>query len=173
MRIYLIGFMGSGKTFAGRRLAQQLQLPFVDLDTCIEQEAGQAVTDIFAAWGEPVFRELERRALHATLCHTAAVIATGGGAPCFFDNMTWMNQHGLTLFLDIPPATLLRRLRREREQRPLLRGRNEQELEAYIRKTLQQRRPFYERAHVVFTPPETDTDTAERLCRQFIHITGH
>ncbi|RME94383.1 MAG: shikimate kinase, partial [Bacteroidetes bacterium] len=113
-RIYLVGFMGSGKSHVGYRLGQQLGLPFLDLDRRIEIEQRKSIRDIFEQEGADHFRQIERRVLHDTCYYPPYVIATGGGAPCFFDNMDWMVHHGLTIFLDVPEDILLERLSRAR-----------------------------------------------------------
>lgn len=173
MRIYLIGFMGSGKTHTGRRLAEKRQVPFIDLDEQVEAEAGTSISRIFEREGESGFRQRERRALHQTAETPAAVIACGGGAPCFFDNMDWINQHGLSVFLDAPVDLLLARLQEERNHRPLLRDLSAEELKAYIEDRIAQRRPFYEQARVIYLQQTADEPVSERLAEQFIHITGH
>lgn len=173
MIIYLIGFMGSGKSHTGRRLAEARGVPFVDLDDWIEVHSGLSIAQIFNAEGEKGFRKREQKALHQTVSLERAVVACGGGTPCFFDNMEWMNARGLTVFLDTPAALILERLRKEREHRPLIRDLNEAELGQYIRNKLAERRPCYEQAKVIYTQREAAENVAGRLARQFIHITGH
>ena len=96
-RIFLTGFMGSGKSYTGRRLSEALGIPFIDLDHWIEDQEGQSIQAIFEKSGEAAFRQIEREALHQMIAYEQAVIACGGGAPCFFDNMEWMNRHGITV----------------------------------------------------------------------------
>jgi len=146
--IFLLGFMGSGKTYLGERLAVQLGRPFVDLDRLIEAGEGKTVPDIFAEKGEAAFRDLERQYLHSLENQAPAVVATGGGTPCFFDNMDWMNAHGTTVFLETPVETLYKRLRHERASRPLLAGLSEAELWVFIEKKLGEREGWYRRARV-------------------------
>ena len=123
MKILLIGLPGSGKSTLGKKLARQLCLPFLDLDTIIEQTAKQPIRTIFAQQGEDAFRKLEQQALHQVIEQKKAlVLATGGGAPCFFDNMEYMNQRGTTVFLDVPIATIVQRMQGQQvADRPLLR----------------------------------------------------
>ena len=123
--IFLTGFMGSGKTYWGRKLADAIDRPFYDLDQLIESRQQQSVAAVFSEAGEATFRELERETLHQTTALPPAIVATGGGTPCFFDNMTWMNEVGLTIFLDTPAAILADRLKHERAFRPLLATVNE------------------------------------------------
>ena len=156
MRIFLTGFMGSGKSFVGRRLAKREGLPFVDLDDCLEQQAGMPITQIFAERGEEHFRTLESRLLRCFSDLPMFVMATGGGAPCFHGNMDWMNAAGLTVFIDPTVDILTRRLRAERDKRPLLHG--DKDLEKLISDKLASRRAWYEKAafHVRQTNPKQD-----------------
>jgi shikimate kinase len=146
MRIYLVGYMGSGKSSLGRRLARYAGIPFIDLDKYIEERNCSSVPQIFARDGEEGFRKLEHKALEEVSEFTDAVVATGGGAPCFFDNMELMNRTGITLFLDIHPEILTRHLARSKTERPLLKGKSPEELEEFIAENLQKRRPFYEQS---------------------------
>lgn len=144
--IYLIGFMGTGKSFVGNLLAKRLYCPFHDLDRDIEHLAHSNINAIFASHGEPWFRLLERRALHNATFRTPGVIATGGGTPCFFDNMAWMNRTGTTVFLDTSTDLLVRRLWPGRAKRPLIKDMSADALAAFIDARLAARRPFYEQA---------------------------
>lgn len=146
--IFLLGFMGSGKSYLGERLAVRLGCPFVDLDRLIEAGEGKIIAEIFAELGEAAFRDLERHYLHTLENQAPAVVATGGGTPCFFDNMDWMNAHGTTVFLETPVETLFERLRHERAARPLLAGLSEAELCLFIEKKLGEREVWYRRARV-------------------------
>ena len=148
MLIFLVGMMGSGKTTLGRQLAQQLGYTFVDLDTYIEQREKKSIASIFAEHGENAFREMERAALEAVVQEFEnSVVATGGGAPCFLDNISYMNQHGETIFLAVPPEELSRRLMAtDLNLRPLLAGKTEQEINSFITKTLAHRVWFYQQA---------------------------
>lgn len=148
MLIFLIGMMGSGKTTLGRRLAQELGYTFIDLDAFIEQREKRSIASVFAEHGENAFREMERAALEAVVQeYKSAVIATGGGAPCFLDNISYMNQHGDTLFLSVPPEELSRRLlSADLSTRPLLAGKTADEIISFITKTLAHRVWFYQQA---------------------------
>ena len=156
MRIFLTGFMGSGKTHVGRRLAARLGLPFIDLDAAVEQRVGLTVREFFARDGEPAFRALESKLLRELAVLPMFVLATGGGAPCHDDNMEWMSGQGITVFLDPDVSILVRRLVNEREQRPLLQGR--EDLASLIATKLSGRRDCYEKAriHVQQTHPNQD-----------------
>lgn len=165
MRIYLVGFMGSGKTFTGKRLAESLGFSFADLDDLIKEDAGQSISGIFAANGEAYFRRLERRALHRTGDMENTVISTGGGAPCYFDNMEWMNAHGITVFLDTPAEMLATRLLPERAHRPLLQPYDEDTLADFIQSKLSERMYFYGQAAIVYPQRELTGDVAGELLK--------
>lgn len=152
-RIFLTGFMGSGKSYTGRRLSEALGIPFIDLDHWIEDQEGQSIQAIFEKSGEAAFRQIEREALHQMIAYEQAVIACGGGAPCFFDNMEWMNRHGITVYLQTPVAELCRRLLPEMAHRPLLKGLNEHTLPAFIGEKLALREPYYLQSQVVAPLP--------------------
>lgn len=151
MKVYLIGFMGSGKSFLGRQLASQLELDFLDLDEQIEKKAGMAISQIFERHGEDHFRELEQTVLQETKESARTIISTGGGAPCFFDNMEWMNQQGLTIYLQTTPTLLADRLQSEMAHRPLLAHLSTTELIQFIEDKVASRTDFYEQAHIIWT----------------------
>ncbi|MDX2135393.1 MAG: shikimate kinase [Saprospiraceae bacterium] len=161
--IYLIGFMGAGKSHWGRRLALATGLPFADLDTQVEADLNMPTGEVFSLLGEPFFREQERLALHKTAEMPATVVATGGGTPCFFDNMDWMNRHGTTIYLPVPVAELSIRLAAEKHRRPLLAGVPDAELGAFIAELWQRRLPFYRQARVCLSEWQTDTDWLPEL----------
>jgi len=149
MRIYLIGFMGVGKTHWGKQLGRKLEIPFLDLDEVIEQDAGKSVADIFEQDGEEHFRMKEREVLHLlSETHESMVLSCGGGAPCFFNNIDYMNGKGVTVWIDTPFEILLGRLRQHKDKRPLLKGLDDEQLKAYIVKKNADRRIYYERAKV-------------------------
>lgn len=145
-RIYLLGMMGVGKTTLGKQLARQLHYSFLDLDKAIEQEEGKSVASIFEQSGESYFREAERRALHATAKRDHIVIATGGGTPCYYDNIAWMNEQGMTVYLRANAAFVLSRVGSFSDKRPLLKGKSQAELQIFIEQLLETRTPYYEAA---------------------------
>lgn len=148
MRIYLIGYMGSGKTTLGQQLASSLGFSFIDLDKFIEERNYKTVPQLFSEFGEEVFRQRERKALEEVSDFNDVVVSTGGGAPCFFDNMELMNRTGITLFLDIDFPTLVERLLKSKTDRPLIRGKSQEELTVFIHEMMQKRLPFYEQAQL-------------------------
>ena len=124
IRIFLTGYMGAGKTTLGKAFARELNIPFIDLDWYIEERLHKSIRELFIERGEASFRELERTMLHEVAEFENVIISTGGGTPCFFDNMEYMNEHGQTVFLDVHPDVLFRRLRVATQQRPILQGKN-------------------------------------------------
>ena len=149
-RIFLTGYMGAGKTTLGKALAQALDVPFIDLDWYIEERFHRSIPELFAERGEDGFRTVERNMLHEAGEFENVVMATGGGTPCFFDNMDYMNAQGHTVFLDVPVETLFRRLQGSTQQRPILHGKTDDELRTFIGRALAQRLPFYSRARYRF-----------------------
>lgn len=147
--IFLIGFMGCGKSSLGKKLAANLKTKFIDLDQSIEQEQGKKISAIFSDEGETAFRELEKISLHNVLLNELSIVATGGGAPCFFDNIDWMNNHGITIFLDPPIHILVSRLKNAKTERPLLESKTDDELLIFIKEKLDYRRDFYNQAKII------------------------
>lgn len=143
MRIFLIGYMGSGKSSIGPAVAQDLGMRFVDLDRAIEERFGKDVNTIFAGEGEAHFRELEQQLLHEWLEQDDYVMATGGGTPCYADNMDRMCDAGVTIYMKMSTEALYERLKLDLANRPLLQGRADHELFNYIHDTLLEREPYY------------------------------
>lgn len=171
MRIFLVGFMGSGKSFTSKRLAAYLGFPFLDLDDWIELRAGQKIKDFFRDKGEERFRILESETLKMTGNLPTGVIACGGGTPCFNGNMDWMNEKGMTVFLNVPPDILTKRLEAASADRPVLH--NSLPIAETVRTKLAERRPFYEKAHVHVRPENEQTDLARLIADQYSQIIGH
>ena len=119
IRIFLTGYMGAGKTTLGKAFAREMNVPFIDLDWYIEERFHKSIRELFTERGEASFRELERNMLHEVGEFEDVVVSTGGGTPCFFDNMEYMNGCGQTVFLDVHPDILFRRLRVAKQQRPI------------------------------------------------------
>ena len=136
IRIFLIGYMGAGKTTLGKAFAREMGLTFVDLDWYIEERFHKTIRQLFTEMGEDGFRELEKRMLHEVADFENVVISTGGGTPCFFDNMEFMNSKGSVVFLDVDVKVLFRRLKVAKQQRPLLAQKNDEELMEFLAKIL-------------------------------------
>ena len=156
IRIFLTGYMGAGKTTLGKAFARKLNLPFVDLEWYMEERFHKTVGELFVERGEAGFRELEKNMLHEVGAFEDVVISTGGGAPCFFDNMDFMNRNGKTVFLNVHPDVLFRRLRVAKQQRPILQGKQDDELKEFIIRALEKRTPFYSQAQYVFNADELE-----------------
>lgn len=167
-RIFLVGYMGAGKTTLGRKLAQALRFSFVDLDVFIEERFHRTVSALFSERGEAWFRETERRLLHEVGDFDRVVIATGGGTPCFFDNADYMSRQGITVYLRAEPDTLVRRLFSVKHSRPLLRNKDEEELSVFVRHTLAERRHAYERADLVVDTGEMNTPESIRRAENLL-----
>ncbi|MGD0582904.1 MAG: shikimate kinase [Bacteroidales bacterium] len=166
--IYLIGFMGSGKSTAGQNLATILDWHFLDLDELIEKKYKTTITDIFLLSGEKTFRQYESNILHNLNIKGDTVISVGGGAPCFHDNMDFMKRTGEVVYLRMTPAQLKMRLVADKKQRPLLKGFNETDLEKYIELKLSEREPFYLQAGVIEDGFDPDIKgLAEKLMQMF------
>jgi shikimate kinase len=146
LKIFLIGFMGSGKTHWGRVWARKNQLNFFDLDEQIEKTLGETIADIFEKKGEENFREMERYVLRKFDVKNNFVLACGGGTPCFMDNLQWMNEQGTTVYLQASPSEILEKVMNETQERPLLKKLNSSELLFFIEQKLKEREPYYKRA---------------------------
>lgn len=150
MRIFLIGFMGSGKTHWGRQLAAQLTIPFFDLDEVITSRENKSVAEIFAQSGEEAFRIKEREVLEALIDeNTSMVLSCGGGTPCFFNNIERMKKYGVVVWLNTHVEILLTRLMKEKASRPLIKNIADDDMRSYIVRKLNERRIYYEQADVI------------------------
>jgi len=146
--------MGSGKSTMGRALASELDLTFIDLDSFLEEKYFKTIPQIFAEEGEESFRRKERKVLEEVCSFDNVILATGGGAPCFFDNMELMNKSGFCVFLDVDVTSLVNRLIHAKTERPLIKGKSPEELHEFIEGLLAKRRPFYEKARYILTGSE-------------------
>lgn len=168
-RILLVGFMAAGKTTLGKALAQKLGLQFIDLDHYIENRYRCTVAQLFAERGEETFRIIERNVLHEIAEFENVIISTGGGTPCFFDNMEYMNSQGVTVFLEASIDVIHTRLTIARIQRPLVKEKTEEELRQYITNMLYQRHPYYALARHTFCSDYLEsTIQVEESVKRFI-----
>ena len=163
--IFLVGFMGCGKTTLGRKLASRLGYEFMDLDHILEAKEDMTIAEYFKKFGEDAFRKLESEVLKQTAYPECAVISTGGGLPCFFDNMEWMNAHGKTVYIKLSPKTLAERLENEKGERPLLREKRGEALVAFIADKLIEREVFYSKATIVADGLSLTAGKVENLLR--------
>ena len=146
-RIILIGYMGAGKTTIGKALSKELGITFYDLDWYIESRMRKTVSEIFAERGEEGFRKIEYNMLHEVAEFEDVIISCGGGTPCFFDNMDYLNQQGQVVYLKAEPEVLYKHLQMGKVERPLLKGKSKEELLKFIKEQLEKREPFYTKAH--------------------------
>jgi shikimate kinase len=150
MKIFLIGFMGSGKTHWGRLLSTKLELPFFDLDTVIAEAEQKNITQIFAENGEEYFRYKEMEVLESLVQkHDKFILSCGGGTPCFFNNIDFMKKNGTVVWLNTSIDILKERLLRERKSRPLIRSISDEELKNYIIRKLSERKIYYEQSDIM------------------------
>ncbi len=153
MTVFLIGFMGSGKTTFGKKLATKLKLEFVDLDEqiCISNKT-ESINSLIELKGFDYFRKTESETLKSISLGNS-LVSTGGGTPCYFNNIDWMKKNGTVVFLQVDEGVLLSRLKNtDLEERPLLKGLDEEGLKTFITEKLKERLPFYEQAHFTFNP---------------------
>ncbi len=146
MRVFLVGFMSAGKTTLGYQLARSLNMRFTDLDQLITRQLQKPIDALFAEHGEDGFREIEKNALHSTFKTPELVLATGGGTPCFFDNMDYMIKNGLAFYLKLPREIIIKRLLKSVKERPLVSGKSYEELETIVHDLYETRKKFYEKA---------------------------
>ncbi|KIO77311.1 shikimate kinase [Pedobacter lusitanus] len=167
MKIFLIGFMGCGKSTLGRKLATKLGYDLIDLDHQIEKNTGSSVGDYFSAHGEDAFRKLESETLKSLDYPKNCVIATGGGTPCFFDNIDWMNENGTTIYIKMAAPALAKRLESGMAKRPLLRNLTAEGVVEFIENKLAEREGFYNKASLVLSGISLTADDirAEILAR--------
>lgn len=157
-RIFLVGYMGAGKTTVGKILSKALNLTFIDLDYYIEGRYHKEIKQLFAEKGEEAFRDIERRMLHEVAEFEDVLISTGGGTPCFFDNIEFMNKAGVTIYLKVSVEELVKRLEQCKQTRPVLKNRSGEELKNFISDSLKSRMPFYEQAQIIFDAEKMDTE---------------
>lgn len=149
-RIFIVGYMGVGKTTVGKKLAKALGLSFIDLDAHIQSTYRKTIAQLFNEKGETEFRKLERNALLELANFENVVVSTGGGAPCFFDNMDLMNKAGTTIYIQAEPDELASRLKASKTVRPLISDKSPDELLAFITQHLAQRECYYKKAQFVY-----------------------
>lgn len=170
-RIFLIGYMGAGKSTIGLVLAKRLGLSFIDLDHFIEKRYNKTVSQIFSEKGEERFREIESKILKEVAEFEDVVISTGGGAPCFHGNMDRMNDTGICVYLKTSPGELARRLEVCKNTRPLIKDKTKEELVCFIEENLAKREPFYSRAQIIFDAEKMLTDTdVQHITDQIIEM---
>ena len=169
-KVYIIGFMGSGKTTTGMNLAGLLRWPFIDLDRSIEEHTGLTIPEIFTRHGETWFREVEAEVLRSLGSLTNGVISTGGGTPCYGDNMDYMLETGLTLYLKLTPGQLKSRLSKTNGRRPLIKDLGDEDLLSFIKEKLAIREKWYNRAELNFNGFDTNAGLIYSEVRSRLNI---
>ena len=164
-KIYIVGYMGAGKTTAAKRLANRLGWEVADTDALFEEKYKISVCDFFNKYDEPLYRKLESEVLKETENLENVVVSTGGGTACYFDNIDWMNQHGLTVFLRISEKAVVNRLLHAKRKRPLAEGKSETELTAFVNQHYSSRLPFYEQAKITVKAEDLDLDNLIQLIK--------
>ena len=155
MLIFLVGLPGCGKSSLGKKLARITRFPFCDLDQLIENGEGAKISELFSALGEKKFRSVESQYLQKVMEMEKAIVATGGGTPCFHDNMNLINSLGISIFLDVPPDTIAQRLSQFGiEKRPVLNGKTREEIAATLEHLRSVRLPYYSMSHITLHNPD-------------------
>ena len=165
--IFLIGFMGAGKSTIGKKLAHRLGLTFFDLDKLIEAKAGCSISDIFKFLGETTFREMEQACLQSFQTKDHFLLACGGGTPCFYDNLSFMKNQGLVVYVDLQESALFERLSKAKKIRPSIVGMDEKQLKGFISNQLQTRMPFYEQADLTMSGLSINVNVIVEQIEQF------
>jgi len=148
-KIFLTGYMGSGKSSAGKTLATQLGYEFIDLDKFIEQEYKMTIPEIFSNKGEKEFRAMEHNSLKKVIEKENVIIACGGGTPCYYNNMELMNNSGATVYLKMSADSLVNRLMNAKEKRPLILNKDEKQLREFVNRQLEKREDIYHQAQYI------------------------
>lgn len=172
MKIFLIGFMGSGKTTLGKKLARRMDYNFIDLDEFIETKESKKIKKIFSSYGEEKFRVIEAENLRLLEILKNVVISTGGGAPCFHHNMEWMNRNGLTVYLKHDVESLFYRLKHAKKKRPLIKGMSKSNLFNYIRDTLDSREEYYNQAKIILESKSLKPKDLEAAIKEYMNSHG-
>ena len=163
--------MGCGKSYIGQKLAATLGYTFLDIDTLIEEKEGVTIAQLFDSKGETYFRKIESETLQSLARVDNAVIATGGGAPCFHDNMAWMNANGTTVYLKTHIPLLAKRLKSQIDHRPLLRGKSYRELVAFIKTRVREREAqYYKYAHITVKQAKDGDDIIAEIAHKCISL---
>jgi shikimate kinase len=169
--IYLIGYMASGKSTFGKKLANALHYNFVDLDDLMVKEDGITIVEIFNTKGEDYFRNLEKEILHQTINLKNTVISCGGGTPCFFDNIDFINKNGRSIWLNPPVGFIVSRLKNAPNTRPILNGLSDEELKLKIETQLEERKAFYSKATLIYNTSEKKENDFINLVKEVIFLT--
>jgi shikimate kinase len=165
-RVFLVGFMGSGKSTLGKKIARALGYDFIDLDIYIEQKEQKTINEIFTTSGEDYFRKLEHDCLMSLEAEHHIVIATGGGTPLNGELMSWMLERGCCIYIRMSEAALYSRLKNAAPKRPLLADKNEEELRSYIHEKIEERERVYARSHIIIDGLQTSVTALAGLLKR-------
>lgn len=168
MNVFLVGFMGSGKSKLGKKLASRLELPFLDLDELIENEENMTISQIFNSKGEAYFRESERTNLFKFYAEKKVLLSLGGGACCNESSWKFLEENGLIIYIKEPSGILYGRLKKEKSKRPLIANLADGELKEYIDQKLEERSIFYERAHFIYEKEKSSLDFLVNQIRNYL-----
>lgn len=167
MRIFILGYMGAGKSTVGKRLARRMNLPFIDLDDAFEARYKYSIPRFFDHFGEERFREFEQECLKEVIQdHTEAVISSGGGTACHPDNLNLMQESGITVYLKMHSASLAHRLKHARRLRPVIRDVKNDDMQAFVENQLAEREPFYRQAHITVKGEDLELGKLENLLKK-------
>lgn len=167
MKIFLIGMMGSGKSYWAEKLKKKLKIPAYDLDALVEMMEEKPVAEIFEEDGEEYFRKAEAKMLRLFAEKKQFILSCGGGTACYYDNMKWMNKHGITIWLDEPIETLAERLSKEKSQRPLIKNLNDIALKDFLNEKLEEREVFYNQAAYRLSEKELNENAFSKILKEY------
>lgn len=157
-RIYIVGFMGAGKTTLGKKLARKLGFDFYDTDRMLEAKYKVSIDNFFNKYGEDLFRKLEHQCLKETFHFDNCIVSTGGGLPCYFDSMKKINNVGISIYIELNDKAIFHRLMNSKQKRPLLNGKTDDELMDFISKKLEERAPHYKQASITISDIDVSVD---------------
>jgi shikimate kinase len=169
-RLFLTGYMGSGKSTIGEKLASKLNYGFIDLDRFIESEYKQTIPEIFATKGESEFRAMENNALKKIIEKENVIIACGGGTPCYYNNMELMKDNGITVYIKMSVDSLVSRLLVAKEKRPLIENKTESELKSFITRQLEKREDFYHQAQYIVKGKDLNVEELADFIKQEVGL---
>ena len=169
-KFFITGYMGSGKSTAGKKLSTKLGYEFIDLDKFIEEEYQQTIPEIFSTKGEKEFRAMEHNALKKLIDKDNLVVACGGGTPCYYNNMELMNNHGNTVYLKMSADSLVHRLMDAKDTRPLVANKSEAELRVFVNRQLEKREDFYHQAQYTVKGKDLDIDELVQFVKDKVGV---
>ena len=166
LKIFLIGMMGSGKSYWAEKLKKKLKVPAYDLDNLVEIMEERSIAEMFAEDGEEYFRKEEAKMLRLFKEKKNFILSCGGGTACFNDNMQWMNKNGITVWLDEPVDVLIERLQKEKEHRPLIKNLNDDQLKEFLNKKIEERKEYYGKATYILKGDQLTEGNLTKLLKE-------